>query len=190
MITELDTMLAQALDWRERPERRAEAIRRLGDLGDPEAIVPLGVLLKESDMELQSATAHALSRLSAVDRLVRELADPSVKKRFRAAQVLGMLRDPTSALALIASLDDPEPRVREASASALYWLRDARARSSLVRLLYDDPVPDVRGAAAQALGALGEPEIITLLREASNKELDPFVVILIERSILRATDSR
>jgi HEAT repeat protein len=101
-----------------------------------------------------------------------------------------MLGDPSSGPALIGALGDPEHKVREAAASALRKLKEARALEVLTTLVVADPHPDVRGACAQALGELDDPRALEALEFATRRETDVFTVILIERSILRSVDRR
>jgi HEAT repeat protein len=81
-----------------------------------------------------------------------------------------------------------EHDVREQAASALAKLRDPRALPYLILRLEHDAHPDVRGAAAQALGELDVQDALDALERATAKEQDVFTVILIERSILRFTE--
>jgi hypothetical protein len=74
-------------------------------------------------------------------------ADPYLRTAaVRAAPDVPALRP-----ALIASLRDPEVRVREGSALRLAELRDARAAGGLIERLEGDSWPLVRAAAARAL---------------------------------------
>ena len=73
-----------------------------------------------------------------------------------AASALGMLRDARAVEPLITVLADPE-RMSVAAAYALGRLGDARALDPLIAALRDGS-EDVREAAADALGNLGDPE--------------------------------
>lgn len=185
------TILGQlevALDWRRSEADRISAIVRLGEQGDVSVVLPLGLLYSESAGRIRAVTAEALDRLSAVDVLTRTLRSEDGELRLRAVQALGALAAPTALPTLLSALKDPVAKVREYAASALLILRDERALPDLERLLASDPDPDVRGAAAQAMGELDRPEAQAALERAAVSELDPFTVILIERSLYRFTE--
>src|SRR5262249_32078344 len=85
-------------------------------------------------------------------------------------------------------LADPAHKVREAAASTLRKLKDARAFDALAKGLLEDPHPDVRGACAQALGELEDPRALESLELATRTEQDVFTIILIERAILKVVE--
>jgi HEAT repeat protein len=181
-------LLEIALDWRCGESDRIDAIKKLGTIGDGSMVVALGALYGESSERLRAAVADTLDRLSAVEILSRLLRTSSEEERVTVAQVLGAIAAPTSLPALLDALKDPAAKVREFACSALIKLTDERALSSLARVLFEDSDPDVRGAAAQALGELDLPEAQEALDRAALSEADPFTVILIERSLYRFTE--
>jgi HEAT repeat protein len=184
-VNDAKRLLSIALDEEQPLEQRLGALRALADLGDPAVVEPLSLLYADVAGDLKRALHAALTRLFAVDTLLAGLQSHSAELRAQAARVLGLLRDPSCLTELIDALNDADHHVREQAASALAKVRDPRAMPHLILRLELDAHPDVRGAAAQALGELDAPEACEALEHATAKEEDVFTVILIERSILR-----
>lgn len=182
--------LRAALDWENADEERAEAVERLGELGDPGVVLPLGVLLGQTDAgRLREALAATLTRLSAADVMLGLLTSPDPGARELATQVLAILQEQRAIEPLIDVLqNDPSPRVREAAAASLYDLRAEAALPALAKSLLEDQQPDVRMAAAQALGELDDHRALEALERAGEIEQDEFIMLLIEQSIQRFMD--
>jgi HEAT repeat protein len=185
MRIEVKHNLALAQDFELPLEDRVRAARRLGELGDTEVVIPLGVLCGQSDSELRDALSGALKQLKAIEIIARDLMSPSIPRRIRATQMLALVGDDASVPALIDALEDPSSKVRESAASSLASFRDPRAIPVLAHLLERDEDADVRGAAAQALGEIPVFAAVDQLERAMRGEKDKFTRILIERSILR-----
>ncbi len=107
------------------PDVRAEACRALGRLGIASAIPKLRPLLKDGTPRVREQAAESLGRVGdreAVDDLAGMLVDragqPSMV-RAAAADALGFLDLAASRAALVASLRDPDARVRRAALSGL-----------------------------------------------------------------------
>lgn len=182
--------LRVALDWEYGEAERAEAVERLGALGDPKVVIPLGVLLGQTTPgRLRSALTGTLTRLSAPDIMIEQLDSPDPGAREIATQVLASLQDKRAVEPLIRALQsDPSPRVREEAAASLYDLRAEAALPALAKSLLEDEDPDVRMAAAQALGELDDHRALEALERAGEVEKDEFTMILIEQSIQRFMD--
>ena len=123
-------------------------------------------------------TAEPPAEKRALGDLVRELKDPRVSIRPRAAKDFGKLdQGPKDAIpALILAIDDVDSGVRAASAKALGKM-GAAAKAALVRRLKDDKVSRSEGsvwvAASQALGSIGAdaaPQLIEALNPASPRQ--------------------
>ena len=188
MTNDVQELLSVALNWEHSVEERVAATERLGDLGAAGAVVPLTALLGETAGELADVIAAALAKLSAVEIMLRNLKAPTADIRETAAHLLTVLKDESSVPGLISALADSNARVREEVATALYELKDARAVPALEKVLFEDDDPDVRGAAAQALGELPTPQALEALERAEQQEEDEFTLILIERSVRRFSD--
>jgi hypothetical protein len=93
---------------------------------------------------------------AALRVLGRAILDRSVVARRRACLILGQIDDPRSVGLVIGAVADESADVRIAVANALaYKRRESRVPAPLRSLLRDRP--DVRAAAARALGRLGVP---------------------------------
>ncbi len=122
---------------------RVDAARRLGRLGDVEAVPAL--------------------------RRATEDVRPDV--RTEAARALGRLGDPEAIGSLAALLDGREWQQRRAAAEAIGRISDARGVRPLIKALGDSS-PSVALVAATALVEIGEPSIGPLIELLSERELD------------------
>jgi HEAT repeat protein len=120
---------------------RESAIKALGRLGPPAIESLIAILKKHKDPEARAAAAVALARMAAPP------SDPS------GAVAPPPLKGTLALAALIAALDDPEPKVRLDAAFALGMAGDLMAVSPLIARLKDKDV-DVRMGTAVALGRL------------------------------------
>jgi hypothetical protein len=83
----------------------------LGTLGDPRAIKPLIIALRDTHAEVRSQAAFALTKIGepAVEPLLLTLRHADPVARWSAARVLGSLGDPRAVPALERLLDDDTP---------------------------------------------------------------------------------
>ncbi len=116
-------------------EERREAVRRLGDAGEPAVGPLLDALASTGDSDERWYLALALSRIGS----------PAVRP------LIAVLREKR------------DPQVRRYVAAALSAIGED-AVEALIRLLGETEEPDVRGFAALALGRIGEPAIGPLSR--------------------------
>ena len=114
------------------------------------------------------------------DRLLTALREARYVIRCRAADALGMQRDPAAVPALLDALHDEVDSVRGHAANALGLIQDVRATDALITMLAD---PDVwlRWAAAEALGTLGNPSAtIPLLNAWLNADHEALLIVIAE----------
>lgn len=126
-------------------EEQARAIQALGNLRTPEALDAL--------VGVRAASKNAMLRVFAVG----EIAGATL---------------PSALPALRAALDDEDPRVREAAASALGHKKDKTAAALLVAGAKQEPWPKVRRAEIAALGELCTTEGNALLVRAFKKDVE------------------
>jgi HEAT repeat protein len=137
---------------------RAEATRRLGELG---GITHLELLLKALHDEkrfVRAEAARALGKLGEqvpIAPLVKALHDRDGSVRVAAAQALGMLGQRESQRDLTHALSDSWPPVREAAILALGKLREQVPLETFLPALQDED-KFVRAAVLSVLGTLGE----------------------------------
>lgn len=112
-----------------------------------------------------SGSEKSLARLSAA------LAEPDLRLRVEAVRALGSL--PSQRQVVLGLVRDPEPRVRQALASALRVLDDKPARDALLSLLADEWT-FVRSAAFESLARVSaDPAVDAALVAALSKERVP-----------------
>lgn len=142
-----------------RPETRLHAVLALGWIGGATTTPALITALADEESEVQLAAAeflaqrgdkHALSVLMHLAKL------PSEWLRGRAIHALAQLADEQAFDTLYAALNDPAEWVRHHAALGLGMLKAQRACADLMYMLLYDSSPQVRRAAAIALGEIGE----------------------------------
>lgn len=122
-----------------------------------------------SDKELDSAADWVAAKAFA-----DVLDDEQAELRMAAATGLGRVGDPSVTAALVKRLEDPDPRVRCRSAVACGRIGDPRAVEPLEKRLRNDQHIDVRRAAAEALGEIGNEGAMRVLidgAEDSNESI-------------------
>lgn len=103
------------------PEVAAKAAFGLGQIGGPDAVAALVGVLGRGPATLRATIVAALGRLGtrATAALVTALESDDAARRADAAETLGLIEDPRSAVPLGRLVDDPSPDVRLAALMAL-----------------------------------------------------------------------
>jgi len=130
----------------------AYAAHLLGWLVPPEARPDLVAALGYSDEAIRYAAVEALLRYgpAAHEPLLQALSSPESLIRENAAELLGMLADPSAVPALLAHRQDDSITVRQAVLRALGSLGGEAAYEGLLQALEDPATQDT------ALGILGQ----------------------------------
>ncbi len=174
---------------------REDAVKALGEIGDPRAVEPLIAELEAGYgyKVVQQAAAIALGKIGdprAVEPLIAELKAGYTEMRKAAAEALGKIGDPRAVEPLIAALKNRDEKVRKAAAEALdklgwlpdegaigaaYWIAKEKwylcvkigdpAVEPLTAALKDVKC-DVRRFVARALGKIGDPRAVEPLTAA------------------------
>ena len=113
--------------------------------------------LRDPELSVRITAAWALGMIEqrdAVSALSAHAGDPDVRMRRTVAWALGTIEDRSAIATLTRMLTDAEASVRIQAAHALGSIEDAEAIPALVRLLETDRDPQVRRAAAAALGQI------------------------------------
>lgn len=170
-----------------RPQARAAAAARLGELGARRTAPLLCEALADPDPDVRAAAARSLGKLrhpGAVEPLVRALADATVPRSVASIALLGIgaeARHETRAL-----LGSPSARVRTECVELLGLLGEPSDAELLVERLRD-PSAAVRAAAARALGRLAASESAGRLRPLLADRI-PFVRAAAAGALARVDD--
>ncbi len=100
--------------------------------------------------------------------ITEQTADGSVQERVEATRLLEGQPD-----LLIQRLTDAHPYVRRQAATALGMAKHKPAVDGLVKMLRNDPVPDLRAVAARALGDIGgDPAVAALVAALASEDAE------------------
>jgi hypothetical protein len=159
--------LREAARNRTQPGPRAEAIDELTGDGDTEIAAEVEQGAAAGNL-LDSGASAAAGNVQSVTALIASLNSPMGNKRLAMAG-LAKSKSPAAVAPLSNVLTDGNPIWRAAAAEALGQLGIAAAAPSLKPLL-DDPVLNVRFAAAAALFALKDPSGAAWLRKLETSD--------------------
>ncbi|AKC71248.1 HEAT repeat domain-containing protein [Pandoraea oxalativorans] len=153
---------------------RRTAAERLAGWETDEVVAALCDALHDADEPTRAGAAESLSALKQADlgaTLVQRLhAEPDPFARTALLRGLRELRLPQSAPPALDALHDASPAVRREAVSVLGWLRHAAALPVLAALVRTDPAPEVRKAAAGALGFAADDSVQNTLIAALQDE--------------------
>jgi hypothetical protein len=167
-IDSREPLVIRAAAEREAARRAAESPtlnKRATPLGKPEARLarPTGATRRSAGVTAKAelmADAGTLMRDDALPELLRQTKSRNIRKRARAAEMIGHLGPQANKAVprLRRLLKDKQPRVRSSAALALGAVTRGSdiAIKDLKKTLRDKHV-DVRYSAAQALGRIGTP---------------------------------
>jgi HEAT repeat protein len=123
-------------------------------------------------LRARAADIFAISRdKSAVPALLDALGGEYFTIRTRAAIALGRIGETTAVQPILQLLKDHEAEVRIAACLSLGLFKDPSTFDDIANVLLDDPIIEVRRAAANALGNTRHPAAVPYLMEALR---DPF----------------
>lgn len=162
----IDVILRSALQDSNSTIRLNAALAMKGDSESKRVLIEL---LKDRSVDVCISAAKELGlrgETAGMEYLTKALRNESPKLRKEAAVALGEINNPQSTAALISSLHDPVIDVRIAAVNALGNLKAVEAMNALLYLLDHDEDVKVRGAAAYALGKIGNPSVIECLLRA------------------------
>ena len=136
-------------------------LRTLNALGSLKATAAwsqlLHILAQDPDSLFRAQIPYALVEIdpdNATPPLIKALNDPDWLVRIRAAFALGYLQANEAIPAILPLLHHPNSRLSSAAALALGALKAEEATPVLIKLLLEDPIEELRAAAAEALIAL------------------------------------
>ncbi len=133
---------------------RLELVSSLALFDDPESARVLQAATKDKEVGIRLGAVDVLGILDqpwTTAALVQSAGDADLTVRARAVRSLGLKKEDRAALAAILhAAKDPAPAVRAASARALANRRE-ESTEAVLRLLLEDPSPEVRRVAREAL---------------------------------------
>jgi len=146
----------------------------LGQIGDPQAVMPLCQLLSQKvSYKVRMAVVKALGNIRD-PRAIKPLIDV-MKEKFSAERHLAMeplVKIGASALEpLLVELKSNDPDVVRIAAAALVKLGDPRATESLIDVFKTTDSNAVRISLVAALGKIGDEKAIPALLAALNDEM-------------------
>lgn len=154
---------------------RESALRIAGYFGYPECFDAVLARTRDESEAVRRAAVESLPFFDdprAVSALAQALERDTPAVRAGAASALGRIGTPEALDTLAKGLDDPDAWVRFATLRALGPIRDARFGPRLLDALRDDPAPQVRLAAIDAVGRMGTAEALDAL-EPLTRSADP-----------------
>lgn len=181
MSTGFETLI-QNLESEDSKVRR-EAVLALGYDGI-NAVPALIQAVRDDDVSVQ-AVSEVFKQIGeqAIDPLTDMLHSDNNEYQRKAAHILAAIGDSRALVQLIITLDDEDPLVRAAVASALGNFRDSRAMGPLLKAIQDNNT-SVRANAALSLGNFDDSKITdALLMSLEDKEPD------VRRNVIRALAS-
>lgn len=146
------------------PERRLEAVKSLGDSGDPKAN----------------------------DYLMQAVGDPDPRVQSKAVEYLGRIRAADATLFLIQRLfmNGTQEPLRHRILLALGKIGDSRASRPILEFLERDVDPDIRGTGIYAIGEIGDATILENLRSFREREEDPRLRRLADEALAKISTRR
>jgi HEAT repeat protein len=181
-------LLTRALDAVE-DELVCAVSKALGQIGHPDALVPLINKFSHPFPGVRREVVNALKRIShpqKIKRMLHLLDDPNEEVRRSALQVLGAstptepeMEDVVSAV--LASLTDPSPAVRRAAVEVLPGYSDPQIPGALTEAARDRD-PTIRSAGMRALSRTPKEFALPLLYRGLG-DPDPWVRMYSCRSL-------
>ena len=135
--------------------RRSDAARRLGRIGDPEAVPGLAGLLKDPKEEVREAALFALARIGtreALEAMIDALDSGNRWSQEKVAEAMEEAGD-ESRHVLAGLLEDENPLHRAFAAEVMGGIGGDEEAARLVDALADEDI-DVRARAADSLGRM------------------------------------
>jgi HEAT repeat protein len=167
-------------------EVRTQAVSTLRRLAKGSTDFPMHVqpLLDDPVPSVRATAAVSLLAAGphkrAEGKLLEMSAADDTESRVEALKALGKWGDRAAYGPAEAALDDPQPAVRRAAASALAHIDDPRSPETLVNALGDES-RSVRETIAASIGALGLPCLERTVQSLDDPALEDGALLALER---------
>jgi HEAT repeat protein len=129
-------------------------------------------------------TTMAISSIvfaAEADKYIADLDSKDEKTVTQAADWLGEKKEKSASKKLVALLSDPRDGVRLHAVQALGYIGEKDYVGSLNQTLLNDKHPTVRYAALLSLMRINDEKSKPAMRQAKEKETDPFIVDLLKQ---------
>ena len=160
-------------------EYSAWALGQIGEEVNTDATIALVSALGDENQSVKNTAAKALGNVGLrepmVPLLVEGLTVGEVQSRRAVVQALMQLEVKEAYAALIASLKDNDPQVRQGAIAALGELGARQALPKFRTIMLDDRNAGVRTEAAYRLGKLGDQADLAALQQAAKEDTSPLV---------------
>ncbi len=179
--------LLRAMQDEDSDVRRFAAVA-IGELSDSQAVPHLLPVLEawepliEADPDLLEAVVETIGKLGdplAVPSLIPLLRAKHDGILLKAVIALKRLRDPAAVPALLDLVRSPKATLRRRVIETLGQSGDVSVVPTLAERLREDSAPDVRAAAARALGELKAADAVPALEEALRDEMSVRIQVVI-----------
>jgi len=144
------------------PQVASQLLTQLGTAATPALVDTLGNGLPGLPAKAASILAETKDS-RAVPALLQALRNEDEILRWQAVSALGEIVSPLALPALLEALKDPQAQVRAMAIRAVGRYNDPRSFDRMADLLLDDPLLEVRQAAAKAFGETRHPEAVPYL---------------------------
>ncbi len=175
-VEEVDILVRALRDQHRDPSVLNSALQVLA-LSGVDAIEPLSNFLSDQDVDLRIYATHALGDQHdprAIPVLIGALADESVNVRYHAIEALGKFRALEAADAIATMAESGDFFLAFPALDALVAIGASEIAPRLVPLLKDELL---RSPASEALGHLGDEEVVAPLASILNTEGGPALVV-------------
>jgi len=139
------------------PLTRKHALYLLSMTGDLQFVDIFTNSLHDPEKAVRSQAAQALVQIGTpvFEKVVILLTDSDWRVRYRAAEILGMIKNRDAVKPLIQALTDEKDHVRYMAAKGLWLIKDPEALAPLRNCLNDEN-PYVRTMVKRAIAAIEE----------------------------------
>jgi DNA-directed RNA polymerase specialized sigma24 family protein len=162
-----------------RAKHAERAIARLG----PIALERLEARFEGAKPPLRGRIVRVIGRL-ANDGTSPRLTTPPSADVLSAPPGRGQHLEQRARIALVAALDDHDPKTRRNAAIALGHANADGVEEALLAAWRHDPRPEMRRSIAASLGKIGGTKALVLLRDEASHSADPEMARIVERAVM------
>jgi len=166
---------------------RAGVVAALGKIGNSRGVAPARLALADNDYLVRTSAAIALSNLkdsTTILPLMKALSDPYYGVRYPASQAIANIGKAAVPFIMESLSRSGDTLAYYLSIEISGNLVDNRFTPKLDKIANSDD-PYARSFAIEALGKIGTPEAMNIIRKRYDIELHPLVIAKIESIVLK-----